>query len=112
MSSLVHTFESTPVAENSTLYALLFLINGLVDCAVTDVDTPLCSIEDATLIFAVHMIELLNGIDVPENLIADKKKSLRKLAEEIKILPRLSDEVYKKNLMTSKFWWRAATETN
>ena len=112
MTSLVHTFESTPVAENSTLFTLLFLINGLVDCAVTDVDTPFCSIEEATLTFAVHMIELLNGIDIPESLLANKKKSLRKLADEIKVLPRLSDEVYEKNLMTSKFWWRAATETN
>lgn len=112
MTSLFQTYASTPAAENNTLFALLFLINGLVDCAVTDVDTSINNIEDATLIFAVHMVELLNGIEVPESLLADKKKSLRKLADDIKVLPRLSDEVYEKKLMTSKFWWRAVIDGN
>lgn len=112
MTSLFKTFASTPAAENHTLFSLLFLINGLVDCAITDVDTSIDNIEEATLIFAVHMVELLNGIEVPESILADKKKSLRKLADEIKGLPRLSDEVYEKKLMTSKFWWRAVIDGN
>jgi hypothetical protein len=61
---------------------------------------------------AVAFFELHQGIDIPDAMILDKSKTLRKLAEEIRHLPKLTDETFRKKVMMDKASWRAVLDRN
>ena len=112
MAAVFQTYINTPPVENSVLYSLLFFINGIGDTLVIDTDTQIRNIEENILTCSVHIIEMILGIEVTDDILANKKQSLRQLAETIKMIPKLSDEAYEKKLMNAKFWWRSVIDSN
>ncbi len=77
-------------ADNHILFTLLFFLyyQGI---ETIDINSPISQITDDQLIIAVSLLETLHGIDVPDEYLADKTKTIRKLSDEIRSIPKLSD---------------------
>ena len=83
MSAVFQTYINTPPVENSVLYSLLFFINGIGDTLVIDTDTQIRNIEENILTCSVHIIEMILGIEVTDDILANKKTFLLIKAREL-----------------------------
>jgi hypothetical protein len=62
---------------------------------------------------AVGLFETIHGIDVPDDYIQNnKKKTLRQLADKIRLLPKLTDEKFQKKFMICKALLKIVNERN
>jgi hypothetical protein len=52
------------------------------------------------------------GIDIPDNMLLDKTKTLRQFADEIRVFPHLTDTEFQKKLMADIAGWRAIIDVN
>ena len=93
-------------ADNHVLFTLLFFLyyQGI---ETIDINSPISQITDDQLIIAVSLLETLHGIDVPDEYLADKTKTIRKLSDEIRSIPKLSDTEFQKKLMLNNAAWRS-----
>jgi hypothetical protein len=69
-------------------------------------------LDEDLLVIAISLMDSIFGIDVPESYLEDKTKTVRKLAEEIRGLPKLSDKDFQKKLLLSTAEWRSIMDMN
>jgi hypothetical protein len=78
-----------------------------------DINTPIESIEEHVfLVLAVSLFEIIQGINVPDEMISDRTKTFQQLADEMRLLPKLSDEEFQKKLMLTKAAFRLEKDRN
>lgn len=113
MSLIIDAFLKTQPVENQVLFSLLFFLNCEDEDGTFHADAPISEIEPYVLIVAVSLFESNQGINVPDSYITDNKsKTLRQLAEEIRALPKLTDEAFCKKLKQDTLTWRVMMERN
>jgi hypothetical protein len=100
-------------ADNSTLYSLLYFIHlTLQNLDEIDVNAPIETIDPDLLVLAVVFFELHQGIDLPDEMLENKTKTLRQLAEEIQTLPKISDEEFRGKLLRTKAVSKSVVDHN
>lgn len=103
MPNIIRAILNSQDADNSTLYSLLYFIHlTLRDLDTLDVDAPIEIIDPDLLVLAVVFFELHQGIDLPDEMLEDKTKTLSELASEIRTLPKISDEEFRRKLLRTK----------
>jgi hypothetical protein len=113
MSNTIKAFLNTQPAENHILYSLLFFLNFENENGNVNVDAPISDIEEDTLVLAVSLFETHQGIDVPDSYLTENKsKSIRQLADEIRELPKLSDDAFFKKLKEIILSWQTVIARN
>lgn len=113
MSNTINAFLNTQPADNHVLFALLFFLNFEDEPRYFDIDAPISEIDEDTLVSAVVLLETILGIDVPDSYLTENKtRSLAQLAEEIRALPKLSDEQFFKKLKVNILDWKAVMNRN
>jgi hypothetical protein len=102
MLALSHIRNCTPT-ENAILFLLTFLLS-------IDPDSPIESLFPDGFIWIAVFIELAYGLDIPDEMIAEGKTSLRQIAERIQELPHIDSEAYGKKLLKAQMMLRAGME--
>jgi hypothetical protein len=114
MPNPIYTIVNSQVADNHCLFALLFFIHfiELPDLGTIDVDKPISQFDPDSLVLAVLILEMIMGVDTPDRYLEDTTKTVRQLAAEIRMLPKLSDKEFQKKLLLDKAGWNAAVDHN
>lgn len=100
-------------ADNNVLYSLLFFLHFTdPKLGIIDIDAPISQFDEDSLLIAGTFMELNLGIDIPDEMLLNKTKTFRLIAEEIRLLPKLSNEEFQKKLLLDKAAWRALLDTN
>jgi hypothetical protein len=90
------------VCDNHILYSLVFFLQFIdPDLGIIDVDAPISQFDEGNLVLAVSFMEMNMGIDVPDEYLLCNK-TLRQLADEIRLLPQLTDSDFRKKLLLLK----------
>jgi hypothetical protein len=104
---------NSQAAENHTLFSLLFYIHLVHPIlAPINIDGPLNQIDEDGLIVAVSMLELLLGVNTPDEYLQDATMTIRQLADKIRLLPKLSDDEFQKKLLRDISIWRSVVNAN
>jgi hypothetical protein len=113
MTNTIHAMITSPYADNHLLYSLLFFLHFIYpDLEHIDVDAPISQFDEDSLLIAGTFMELHQGIDIPDAMLADKTKTLRQMADEIRLLPKLTDELFQKKLLLDIASWRSILDMN
>jgi len=113
MTNFIQAITNSQQADNHILYSLLFFLHFISsDLDQIDVDIPLSQFNEDLFIVATSFVELHNGIDTPDDMIADKTKTLRQLAQEVRTLSKLTDEQFQKKLLLDIALWKSLLEVN
>jgi len=100
-------------ADNHLLYSLLFFLHFTEpELGVINVDAPISQFDQDSLLIAGTFMELNWDIDIPDEMLLDKTKTLRQMANEIRTLPKLKDEEFQKKLLLDKVMWKALLDMN
>ena len=113
MSNTLQAIINSPYADNYILYSFLFFLHftGL-ESGTIDVDIPISRFDQNNLLVAVTFMELHQGIDIPDEMLLDKTKTLRQMADEIRILPKLKDTEFQQKLLLDLATWRTILDMN
>jgi hypothetical protein len=96
MSNSVDVFLNSPVTDSNVLFGLLFCLNFEDVNNFYNSDTRISDIEEHVLVLAVSLLETILGVNTPdEYLLEYKNRTLKELAEQIQLLPHLTDVQYK-----------------
>ena len=112
MSNSAQTILNSQSADNHFLYSLLFFIHHERPDVEIDINAPIDQIEECYLVLAAVLIELCLGIDVPDALLTDRTQTFVQLADAMRTLPKLSDEVFQWQLLRVKAALRAEADMN
>jgi hypothetical protein len=108
MLALNHIRSCMPTA-NPVLFLLTHLLT-IEGVESIDPDLPIETLFPDGFIWIAVFVELAYGLDIPDEMIADPKISLRQIAEEIQKLPHIDSETYGKKLLQAQMLLRAAME--
>lgn len=112
MTNSVNAILESQDAPNYILYSLLFFIHLEQPDIEIDIHAPIEGIEEHVLVLAVSLFEIIQGINVPDEMILDRTKTFQQLADEMRLLPKLSDEEFQKKLMLTKAAFRLEKDRN
>lgn len=114
MTPTINAFIACQDADNHILFSLFYFIHFEdPELGNIDVDRPISEIEENTLIVAVSLLESVLGVDTPDSyILKNRSKSIRQLAEEIRALPKLSDEAFFKKLKQDILTWTVVRDRN
>jgi hypothetical protein len=111
MTNLIHALLNSHEADNNVLFSLLFFLH-FQEIESVDVDGPISQLDEDLLVIAISLMDSTFGIDVPESYLEDKTKTVRKLADEIRGLPKLTESEFQKKLLLSIAGWRSIMDMN
>jgi hypothetical protein len=69
-------------------------------------------VDEDGIVIAVSLMESLLGIDTPEEYLVDRTKTVRQLAQDIRLIPKQSDSDFQKKLLLNIAGWRALLDMN
>jgi hypothetical protein len=113
MSNIFTAFLNTQPVDNHVLWGLLFFLNSIVEPGEVTPDTPINTIIQDDLVLAVCILEDILGLDVPDEFILDNQNTtVQQLAENIRDLKKLPEDIYLARLQRNKNMWKAWTNKN
>jgi hypothetical protein len=113
MSNIFTAFLNTQPVNNHVLWWLLFFLNSIVEPGECNPDTQISTINQDDLVLAVSILEDILGLDVPDEYILDNQDTtVRQLAEKIRDLRKLPDDVYFERLQQNQIMCKAWTNKN
>jgi hypothetical protein len=113
MTNIVQAITNSQICENHILYSLLFFLHFTdPDLGDIDINTAISQYDEDLLVVAISFVELHMGIDIPDNMLLDKTKTLRQFADQIRVLPHLTDTEFQKKLLLDIALWKSLMEVN
>ena len=92
---MLNTVKDPPTGQphdNHILHSLItFLQFKDPNLGDIDIEAPIGALDEIRFLLAVSLFETHYGFNIPDFTLADKNKSLRQLAEEIKTLAKIHD---------------------
>ena len=112
MSNTVQAILDSQDSPHHILYSLLYFIHDERPDIEIDINAPIDQIDECFLVLAVGLFELHHGINVPDAFFTDRSQTFVQLADAIRTLPRISDNLFQWHLLMVTAALRAEADRN